>query len=101
MRDKRDAELASMISEVRAASRGIYGAPKVFVELKKAGIRTSRKRVARIMCENGWAGTTRGCARRPKGEAKPAAPQAGAATDLAGREFSADGTDRAWFADCV
>lgn len=99
VRDKRDAELASMISEVRAASRGIYGAPKVFVELKKAGIRTSRKRVARIMCENGWAGTTRGCARRPKGEAKPAAPQAGAAPDLAGREFSADGTDRAWFAD--
>ena len=32
---RRDEELAAMISEVRAASRGIYGAPKVFQELRK------------------------------------------------------------------
>ena len=57
--DGRDGELAAMVSEARAASRGIYGAPKVFQELKKAGVRTSRKRVARIMRESGWAGTTR------------------------------------------
>ncbi|WP_147569754.1 IS3 family transposase, partial [Collinsella ihumii] len=63
--DLRDGELAAMISEVREAGRGIYGAPKVFQELGKAGVRTSRKRVARIMRESGWAGTTRGCARRP------------------------------------
>ena len=88
-----------MISEVRAASRGIYGAPKVFQELRKAGVRTSRKRVARIMRESGWAGTTRGCARRPKGGAKQAAPQPCAAPDLVKRDFSADGPDRMWFAD--
>ena len=88
-----------MISEVRAASRGIYGAPKVFQELRKAGVRTSRKRVARIMRESGWAGTTRGCARRPKGGAKQAAPQPCAAPDLVRREFGADGPDRPWFAD--
>ena len=46
--DLRDEELAAMISEAREASRGIYGAPKVFQELKKAGVRTSRKRVARM-----------------------------------------------------
>lgn len=97
--DRRDGELAAMISEVRAASRGVYGAPKVFQELRKAGVRTSRKRVARIMRENGWVGTTRGCARRPKGERKQAAPQPCAAPDLVGRAFSADGPDRAWFAD--
>lgn len=57
--DRRDGELAAMISEVRAASRGVYGAPKVFQELGKAGVRTSRERVARIMRESGWAGTTR------------------------------------------
>lgn len=62
-------------------------------------MRTSRKRVARIMRENGWAGTTRGCARRPKGGEKPAAPQANAAPDLVKRDFSADGPDEAWFAD--
>ena len=97
--DLRDAELVAMVSEIHSASRGVYSAPKVFAEIRKAGVRTSRKRVARIMTENGLAGTTRGCARRPKGAARPAAPQAGAAPDLVGRDFSTDGPNRAWFAD--
>lgn len=62
-------------------------------------MRTSRKRAARIMRENGWAGTTRGCAKRPKGEARQAAPQANSAPDLVRRDFSADGPNRARFAD--
>ena len=41
-----------------------------------------RARQARLMRENGRAGTTRGCARRPKGERRAAAPQADAAPDL-------------------
>ena len=98
-RDRRDAELSAKISEIYAASRGVYGAPKVFAELRRAGVRTSRKRVARLMRENGWAGTTRGCARRPKGERRAAAPQANAAPDPVRRDFSADGPDRARFAD--
>ena len=97
--DLRDAELAGEISEVCEASRRIYGAPKVFAELRRRGERTSRKRVARVMRENGWAGATRGCAKRPRGGAKPAAPQANAAPDLVRRDFSADGPNRAWFAD--
>lgn len=86
--DRRDGELAAMIPEVRAASRGIYGAPEAFQELRKAGARTSRKRAARIMRESGRAGTARGCARRPKGGAKQAAPQPCAAPDLVKRVFS-------------
>ena len=35
--DRRDGELAAMISEARAASRGIYGAPKVFQEFHPIG----------------------------------------------------------------
>lgn len=96
--DLRDAELAAKISEIYGASRGNYGAPKAFAELKRAGDRTSRKRVARLMRDNGMVGTTRGRARRPKGAAKPAAPQANAAPDLVKRGFSADGPNRAWFA---
>lgn len=61
-------------------------------------MRTSRKRAARLMRESGRAGATRGCARRPKGERKAAAPQADAAPDLVRRDFSADGPDRARFA---
>lgn len=97
--DLADAELAAGISEIYEASRGVYGAPKVFAELKRAGVRTSRKRVARIMRDNGLVGTTRGCAKRPKGEARRAAAQANAAPDLVKRDFSADGPDRVWFAD--
>lgn len=98
-RGRRDAEPSAKVSEICAASRGAYGAPKVFAELRRAGVRTSRKRAARLMRENGRTGTTRGCARRPKGEGKAAAPQADAAPDLVRRGFSADGPDGARFAD--
>ena len=98
-RARRDAELAAMIAGIHAASRGVYGSPKVFAELKRQGVATSRKRVARLMREGGLVGTSRGCARRPKGGAKTAAPQANSAPDLVRRNFSADGPDRAWFAD--
>ncbi len=97
--DERDAELAGRISGIYAASRGIYGAPKVLAELRKAGESASRKRAARAMRENGRVGTARGCAKRPKGEAKAAAPQADSAPDPVRREFSADGPNRARFAD--
>ena len=102
-RDERDLELTRPIPGVYEASRGIYGAPKVHMELLRRGVRTSRKRVARLMRDDGRPGATRGCARRPKGTPKAAAPQAGAAPDLVGRDFTADGPDEAWFADiaCV
>ena len=102
-RDEGDAEPASRITGIRAASRGTYGAPKVFAELGRYGVRTSRKRAARIMREEGLPGTTRGRARRPKGGEKPDAPQASAAPDLVRRDFGADGPDEARFADiaCV
>ena len=51
------------------------------------------------MRDNGWAGTTRGGARRPRSAAKPAAPQANTAPDPVRREFRADGPNRARFAD--
>ena len=43
-RDGRDAGLSAKVSETYAASRGVYGAPKVFAELRRAGVRTSRAR---------------------------------------------------------
>lgn len=88
-----------MTAEIHEASRGTFGAPKVFAELRRRGVSTSRKRVARIMRENGRAGITRRRAQRPKGESKQAASQANAAPDPVRREFSADGPDRPRFAD--
>lgn len=50
------------------------------------------------MRDNGWAGTTRGCARRPEGGAKQAAPQPCAAPDLVRRDLAAGGPNEVWFA---
>ena len=85
----RDAELAELISQVRAKVRNIYGAPKTFMRLRALGVRTSRKRVARIMCERGWRGVTRACAKRPSGEKRESKRESPA--DLVGRRFEADG----------
>ena len=93
----RDAELADAISRVRDEVRGVYGAPKTFMRLKAPGVRTSRKRVARIMRERGWRGATRACAKRPSGEKR--ASERDSSEDLVKRRFEADGPNMAWFAD--
>ena len=93
----RDAELAELISQVRAEVRNIYGAPKAFMRLRALGVRTSRKRVARIMRERGWRGVTRACAKRPSGEKR--ASKRESADDLVKRRFEAGGPNAAWFAD--
>lgn len=93
----RDAELAAKILEVYEASRRIYGSPKVFRALKRDGERVSRKRVARIMRENGWRGVTRRCAKSPEKEKR--ASKSESAPGLVKRDFSADGPNKAWFAD--
>ena len=71
--DARDAELAALISQVRGDVRNIYGATKTFMRLRALGVRTSRKRVARIMRDNGWRGATRACAKRASGEKRACA----------------------------
>ncbi len=93
----RDEELATVICQARAEVRGICGAPKTFCALRRMGVRTSRKRVARIMRERGWRGVARACARRPSGERR--APRKDSAKDLVERKFGADGPNMAWFAD--
>ena len=93
----RDEELAVAISQVRDEVQGIYGAPKTFMRLRALGVRTSRKRVARIMRERGWHGVTRACAKRLSGEGR--APKRESALDLVGRRFEAGGPNMAWFAN--
>ena len=93
----RDEELAIAISQVRNEVRGIYGAPKTFMRLRALGVRTSRKRVARIMRERGWRGVTRACAKRPSGEKR--ASKRESPDDLVKRRFEAGGPNAARFAD--
>lgn len=52
-----EATLRFNVRKVFAENKKVYGSPKVFNELKQTGFRTSRKRVERIMREEGLYGT--------------------------------------------
>ncbi len=50
-RAKEDARLLRLIRASFVASHGIYGAPRVFLDLREAGESCSKHRVARLMRE--------------------------------------------------
>lgn len=49
---KEDARLLRLIRALFTASQGIYGAPRVFLDLREAGETCSKHRVARLMREH-------------------------------------------------
>jgi putative transposase len=55
-RDVAEEDLARRIQESYEASRKTYGSPRVVKDLRKKGVRCSRKRIARIMRQNGLQG---------------------------------------------
>ena len=89
-----DAALTAQIRVAHAASNGTYGAPRLQVDLADAGIRISRKRVARLMRNAGLAGVT-----RRKSTVTTVRDGARQAPDLVNRDFTADQPDRLWVAD--
>ena len=50
---RRDQQLRALIRSTDASSRGSYGSPRVTEDLRAQGIAISRKRVARLMREEG------------------------------------------------
>jgi transposase InsO family protein len=83
LRELSDAELGKRIEEIHAASRRIYGAPRIHAELRSEGIACGRKRVARIMRGKGLVGRA---PRRFK-TTTVADPEAAARIDLVRRAF--------------
>ncbi len=49
----RDNELCVEIKQIFTEKRSLYGSPRIYRELKNTGVSCSRKRVARIIHENG------------------------------------------------
>lgn len=91
-----DAHLVNLIRDVHADSRRTYGAPRVHAELADDhGIRCGRKRVARLMRDEGLEGVHRRRKHRTTRRREGVAP----APDLVERDFSASGPDRLWVAD--
>jgi putative transposase len=88
---------AALVAEIRAAheaSRGIYGAPRIHVDLAAKGIRVGRKRVARLMSAAGIAGVSRSkfVTTTVKGSDRQA-------PDLVDRNFTAERPNLLWVAD--
>jgi transposase InsO family protein len=93
--DVRDEALKVHIHEVHRRGRSVYGSPRVHRGLKKKHLRVSRKRVARLMQEDGLVGRPR---RRFKhstdsNHANPVAP------NLLERNFTATKPNQRWVGD--
>jgi putative transposase len=93
-RARTDTALVAEIRGAHAASRGIYGAPRIHVDLAVKGIRVGPKRVARLMSAAGLAGVSRRkfVTTTVKGRGRQA-------PDLVDRNFTAQRPNLLWVAD--
>jgi putative transposase len=95
-RQARRAELAGAIKEVFYLHRGRYGAPRVWVELRRRGWVVGMGTVASVMAELGLVGKS---GRRPVPRTTVADPGANPAPELVGRDFSPPAPDMVWATD--
>jgi putative transposase len=94
-RARRDAELSERIEHFHRRSRGTYGVPRIYEDLKEEGHRVGRKRVGRLMRTAGLKGVSRRRGTRTTVRDQDSRP----APDLVERNFRVDGPDRLWVAD--
>ena len=94
-REQADAELLARIRDYHRRSRGTYGSPRIHHDLTEAETRVGRKRVARLMRENGIVGVSR----RRKVRTTRRSGEARAAPDRVERDFTAGARDVLWVAD--
>ena len=94
-RAQADAELSRRIRTIHAASRGIYGSPRVHRGLRREDVRGGRKRVERLMRREGLRGRIRRRFRRTtdSNHSCPVAP------NTLNRQFEVDAADRVWAGD--
>jgi putative transposase len=94
-RKQEDGVLCERIKSIHRKSHGTYGSPRIHAELKAAGVRVGRKRVARLMRQAGLEGVSR----RRRWSLTRRDPDAQAAPDLVQRDFTAKRADELWVAD--
>ena len=89
-----DARLVRLIRASFVASQGIYGAPRVVLDLREAGETCSKHRIARLMREQGLR-ALHGYRTRRWSVGKPAV----LIPNLLQRRFTATRANRAWVTD--
>jgi transposase InsO family protein len=90
-----EAQLVELMREIFDASDANYGVPRMFKELRRAGLKVNRKRVHRLMRTHGMAGR---CRRRTCRTTFPG-PDGYFIPDLIGRRFAPGAPDAAWVQD--
>ena len=98
-RQRDDTELLGLIDEIRGEHEfaATYGSPRVWLELRRRGVRVGRKRVERIMRVNGRQGAY--LRRGWKHGSTRQNPHHTAAPDLLGRDFTTVAPNQKWVAD--
>jgi putative transposase len=91
----RDEQLTAEIRRVHQANYGVYGARKVWHQLRREGTPVARCTVERLMHTDGLTGAIRGKSRRTTVPAALAARPG----DLLDRDFTAPAPNRRWVAD--
>jgi putative transposase len=94
-RARSDAQLAATVAAVHQRSRRTYGSPRVHRELRAHGVRVGKKRVERLMRENGIQGRSKRSYKRTT-DSKHGGP---IAPNLLARAFCVTEPNRAWVTD--
>jgi transposase InsO family protein len=95
-RATRDAELREEIERVWKENRSVYGARKVWLQLKREGFRVARCTVERLMGQMGLRGVVRGRQYKTTTVVDEALQRP---ADLVQRNFKADRPNQLWVAD--
>jgi putative transposase len=94
-RKREDAQLSSHIRQIFVSHREVYGSPRMHAQLADQGYRCSRKRIARLMRENGITASRkrRRVVTTNSRHENPVAP------NLLQRDFTAPAPNRKWATD--
>lgn len=95
-RHKRDEELRGEIQRVYDEQFAVYGANKVWRQLKRESVKTARCTVERLMAQMGLRGVTRGRAFKVTTVSNDSQPRP---LDLVSRYFRAERPNQLWVAD--
>lgn len=95
-RSIRDEVLKVEIRRVYDDNFGVYGAPKIWVQLNREGVRVARCTVERLMRDLKLQGAVRG---KPKRTTVASDDPAARPADLVDRQFVASAPNRLWVAD--
>jgi transposase InsO family protein len=94
-REVEDIQLKEQIKNIHKKSRGVYGSPRVHNELKRQGKRCSRKRVAKLMREEGIQAKMRKRWKKTTCVNEKAEPSA----NYLNQDFTTEEPNRVWVSD--